>query len=87
MIEETKAPDTALLPITGEQHNWIVAHFNNLATQMGAKVNTRRRAEAAIAFYAGVQGALAIVGYEAGPRIVAPLMLAGREPKPVKLEG
>lgn len=84
MKQET-LPGTMLVPITVEQHNAIVAHFNNLAAQLGAKVNTKRRAEAMIAYYSGVQVALAAVGYEAGARIVAPIMLGGREPTAIDL--
>jgi hypothetical protein len=87
MERVSKAPGTVLVPLTTEAHNALVATFNQIAAELSAKPGTKRRAELAVFYYAGVQAALIEVGYAAGPRIVAPLMLAGREPQPVKLEG
>jgi hypothetical protein len=84
---DTEKSQQGFAPITAAAHNEIVARFNNIMAQMGAKPSTKRRAEFSVAYYSGVQAALNVLGHEPGARIVAPLMLGGREPEPVKVEG
>lgn len=68
--------------ITETEQDLLMRAWFQYAQDANLKRNTQARAKAMVAFFSGAQALAQMQGKELGPRIVAPIMLGGREPQP-----